>query len=166
MWVAQGGPPGEPVLIYHYAPSRGAPVAADVLGEYEGYVQTDGYEAYDKTCAREGVVHVGCWAHAQRGFSDAKKAAGRTTKKAGVADQALAFIAKLYAVESERKRYASAEEFTAARRTKVESVLERLHAWLQRQSDRVLPQALPSVRRSPTRSSNGQNSSAISRPQS
>ena len=141
MWVARGGPPGEPVLIYHYAPSRGAPVAAEVIGDYHGYVQTDGYEAYDRVCAREGVSHVGCWSHARRGFTDAKKATGNTSKKAGAADQALAFIAKLYAAESLRQSTDALDAFNAARRAQVEPVLEKLRGWLERKADQVLPRS-------------------------
>ena len=133
MWVARGGPPGQPVLIYHYAPSRGAPVAAAVIGDYQGSVQTDGYKAYDRVCSRPGITHVGCWAHARRGFTDAKKA--------GAADQALAFIAKLYAAESRRDTYADTGQFNEARPAEVEPILEKLRAWLERKSDQVLPQS-------------------------
>ena len=141
MWVARGGPPGEPVLIYHYAPSRGAPVAAEVIGDYEGFVQTDAYNAYDRVCSREGITHVGCWAHARRGFTDAKKAAGRASSKAGAADQVLAFIAKLYAAESLRESTDGGDRFTDARRAQVEPVLERLRTWLIRKGDQILPQS-------------------------
>ena len=140
MWVARGGPPGQPVLIYHYAPSRGAPVAAAVIGDYQGSVQTDGYKAYDRVCSRPGITHVGCWAHARRGFTDAKKAS-KAAKKAGAADQALAFIAKLYAAESRRDTYADTGQFNEARRAEVEPILEKLRAWLERKSDQVLPQS-------------------------
>lgn len=139
MWVARGGPPGEPVLIYRYAPSRGAPVAAEVLGDYRGFVQTDGYEVYDTACTREGITHVGCWAHARRGFSDAKKAAAKSSQETGAPQQALTFIAKLYRVESERASHRDADEFAATRRAIVEPLLERFHTWLLSKSEQVLP---------------------------
>jgi len=64
MWVARGGPPQAPVILYHYAASRGAEIAQQMLGTYKGYVQTDGYEVYDQVCdGAKGVVHVGCLAH-------------------------------------------------------------------------------------------------------
>ena len=37
LWVARGGPPSEPVLVYRYEPSRGAHVAAAIIGDYQGY---------------------------------------------------------------------------------------------------------------------------------
>ena len=45
VWVARGGPPDEPVVVYRYEPSRAARVAAQIIGDYQGYVQTDGTTA-------------------------------------------------------------------------------------------------------------------------
>ena len=141
MWVMRGGPPGQPVLIYHYAPSRGARVAAELLGDYDGYVQTDGYEGYDGPCARPGIIHVGCMAHARRGFVDAAKAFGRSSEKAGSAQQALALIAKLYRVDSQlgERRQDDPDGFLSARRQRVEPVLEKLRGWLETKQRQVLP---------------------------
>ena len=44
----------------------------DVLGEWEGILQTDGYQAY-KDIGGPKLVHVGRWAHARRKFVDAVK---------------------------------------------------------------------------------------------
>jgi hypothetical protein len=74
VWVARGGPPETPTLVYRYQPSRGAWVAEDIIGDYQGYVQTDGYEGYDRPCSRPGIVHVGCWAHLRRAFKEAADA--------------------------------------------------------------------------------------------
>lgn len=80
----------KPIVVYHYHPSRSAEVVTASLENYHtGYVQTDGYEAYDKAlAARQGVTHVGCLAHVRRKFFEAAK----ITKKPGSAQQALAFI--------------------------------------------------------------------------
>ena len=42
MWVMKGGPPQQPALLYHYAPSRAQSVPEQLLSDYEGYLQTDG----------------------------------------------------------------------------------------------------------------------------
>ena len=42
------------------------------LGNWEGILQTDGYQAYDGVGGPK-MVHVGCWAHARRKFVDAVK---------------------------------------------------------------------------------------------
>ncbi len=139
--MARGGPPSEPVLVYRYEPSRGAQVAAAIIGDYQGYVQTDGYEAYDRPCSQPGIRHVGCWAHVRRPFKEAADALGKVSSRAGAALQALSFIAKLYRAESELSEYRAAdpERFVAERRAQVEPPLEQLHAWLHKKHGQVLP---------------------------
>ena len=141
MWVMRGGPPGRPVLRYYYAPSRSGRVAAELLGDYQGFVQTDGYEGYDGACAQPGIVHVGCMAHARRGFVEAARALGKSSDRAGSAQQALALIAKLYRVESQlgEQRDTNPAGFVAARRERVEPILGNLHAWLRAKREQVLP---------------------------
>jgi hypothetical protein len=139
MWVARGGPPEAPVILYHYAPSRGAEVAQQMLGNYEGYVQTDGYEVYDQVCdGAKGVVHVGCLAHVRRDFHDAHK----NSMKSGSAEEALATIARVYRVESLRELYKDPQEFAAERRRQVQPILAEFRAWLDRRSTQVPPETL------------------------
>jgi transposase len=96
MWAARGGVPGQPIILYHYAPSRATEVAKQMLGGFEGYLQTDGYEVYDRISeTTDNVVHVGCWAHARRKFFEAQK----SSKKGGSAEVALSMIGKLYRAE-------------------------------------------------------------------
>lgn len=141
LWVARGGPPQTPVVRYRYEPSRGAWVAAEIIGDYQGYVQTDGYEGYDDPCSQPGIRHVGCWSHARRPFKDAATALSKVSKRAGAALQALGFIAALYRAESQlgEHRDDDPEGFVAARRAQVEPVLEKFHGWLQQKNDQVLP---------------------------
>ena len=56
MWVARGGIPEKPVVLFRYYPTRAASVAAEILGDFKGYLQTDGYSGYrpwanGKACA-------------------------------------------------------------------------------------------------------------------
>ena len=138
VWVARGGPPGEPVVVYRYEPSRAARVAFQIIGDYQGYVQTDGYA---RPCAQPGIVHVGCWAHVRRAFKEAADALGKVSSRAGSALQALGFIAKLYRAESQlsKHRDEDPERFVAARRAQVQPVLDKFHGWLQDKRAQVLP---------------------------
>jgi transposase len=46
MWVARGG--GEkPVVLFRYEPSRSGDVAKEIVGDFQGYLQTDGYAGYN-----------------------------------------------------------------------------------------------------------------------
>jgi transposase len=44
MWVQLGGAPAQPMILFHYDPSRGQAVAAELVDAYRGYLQTDGFE--------------------------------------------------------------------------------------------------------------------------
>jgi transposase len=139
MWVARGGLSGAEVVFYHYAPSRGAEVARRLVGDFAGFLQSDGYEVYDLVAKeRPALTHVGCMAHVRRDFFDAKK----SSKKAGSADEALAMIATLYAAEHHRASHADSQEFLSWRRATVAPVLDKFHTWLQRKSTQVPPKLL------------------------
>ena len=65
-----GKPGGE--TVFDFCLGRGREGPRKFLGEWEGILQTDGYQAYDDIGGPK-LVHVGCWAHARRKFVDAVK---------------------------------------------------------------------------------------------
>ncbi len=84
----------EKLVFFHYDKgSRTQKVVVELLGDYQGAVQTDGYEAYSIYEHKKGVLLLGCWAHARRKFTEALK-----EDKAG-AEYALDQIGMLYRVE-------------------------------------------------------------------
>lgn len=62
------------IALYDYQNSRARACPVAFLGDYNGYLQTDGYGAYD---GLHQVTNVGCMAHARRKFMDAKKLQGK-----------------------------------------------------------------------------------------
>ena len=56
MWVARGGLPDKLVLLYHYEPSRSARVAQELIGDFKGFLQTDGYGGYSALGRSEGIT--------------------------------------------------------------------------------------------------------------
>ncbi len=81
-------------VFFHYDKgSRAQKVIIDLLHNYKGAVQTDGYEAYSIYENKKGVLLLGCWAHARRKFTEATK-----EDKEG-AEYALKQIGLLYRVE-------------------------------------------------------------------
>jgi transposase len=65
-----GKPGGE--TVFDFCLGRGRDGPKKFLGQWEGILQTDGYQAYDNIGGPK-LVHVGCWAHARRKFVDAVK---------------------------------------------------------------------------------------------
>jgi transposase len=138
MWVQTGGPPEKPVVIYDYDPSRSGEVPARLLLGYQGYLMTDGYAGYNKLAQTEGIEHQVCWSHVRRKFVDAVKVQPKGTH--GHADQAVAMIGKLYAIEKEHKN-STIEVRYAARQEKSIPVLNELHDWVEKLLPMVAPKS-------------------------
>ena len=134
MWVFRGGEAHRPVVEFHYDPSRSGTVAQEILGEYRGFIQTDGYDGYNQLGAQPGITHVGCWAHVRRKFYEAKTASKRATS----ADEALARINALFTIERTlRAEHLSPEQFMRKRREQTEPVFEKLLRWLHERTEQV-----------------------------
>jgi transposase len=139
MWACRGGPPDKPVVFFRYAPSRSGEVAKALLGDFRGYVQTDGYGGYDFLDKKEGVVHVGCWVHARRKFMEANQAGGN--KKDSKAAKVLRWIWKLYENERESVDLAP-EERLAIREKKSQPIIEEIEEWLTAEAAHIVPKSL------------------------
>jgi transposase len=61
------------VTVFDFQMGRGRAGPAEFLKGFVGKLQCDGYSAYDQL--GEGIVYVGCMAHARRGFVEAAKLA-------------------------------------------------------------------------------------------
>jgi len=143
MWIFRGGPPGKPVLMYQYHPSRSGEVAKKFLEGYRGCVQTDGYAGYDFLDELPDILHVGCWAHARRKFIEVIQARGKEKHKAGSADVAVEYIRKLYKIEDEaRVLELGADDLQRLRKQKSKPVLDEFRAWLDKKSVQTPPKGL------------------------
>jgi transposase len=64
MWLyCSGNTATEPVVLYEYQPTRSGEHARRFLEGFHGFLQTDGYNGYDKV---PNVTRCGCWAHYPR----------------------------------------------------------------------------------------------------
>lgn len=115
------------IVLFDYQNSRARACPVNFLGDYAGYLQSDGYGVYD---GLPKVTNVGCLAHARRKFMEAKKLQGKG--KTGKADVALAKIQKLYALES-RLKSAPAEQRCAERQVQAKPMLDDFYRWLTSQ---------------------------------
>jgi transposase len=136
MWVRVGGPPTQPIRLFHYADSRRGAVATELFEGYSGYLQTDDYAGYN-VVSGGNIVQLGCWAHARRKFVEAQKA----SKKAGKADMAISLIGKLYAIERKIKDCDPNVRYEV-RQSESVAQLQLLRAWLDRTLQGTLPKGL------------------------
>lgn len=128
----ENAPPN--IVLFDYQQSRSAQCAIDFLDGYRGYLQVDGYKAYEKTQA----TLVGCWAHARRKFDEAIKS--QPKGKAGKASQGISFAQKLYAVEK-RMKLLSADKKYQIRQQEALPLVEQFKAWLDKSANQVLPKS-------------------------
>lgn len=153
MWVTRGGPPGRPSVLFEYDPSRAGSVPVRLLDGFSGILQADGYSGYSQVCKESGLTRIGCWDHARRKFIEATRAApkgkgkgkgkDKSTSKAstGLADVALGYIGKLYAIEREQKERSDAERYQA-RQTRSMPLLAELKTWLDNNVGKVMKGSL------------------------
>lgn len=141
IWVRRGGPPEQPVILFHYTPSRSQSVADQLLQGFAGTVQTDGYTAYVAVCAKNGLRHAGCWAHCRRYFDEALKATGKGQPKTGKASKALGMIQKLYRVETQIRHLPTADKYRI-RQEQAVPLLGEIKAWADISLTQVAPSSL------------------------
>lgn len=137
MWVMRSVE--RPAVLFHYSPTRSSEVPKQLLDDYHGALMVDGYEGYSAVCAGPSITRLGCWAHARRGFVDAKKAYG--LGRTGKADEALAHIQALYRIEQNAKDK-QPEERLALRREQATPVIAALKQWLDTNINRIAPKSL------------------------
>ncbi len=141
MWVQRGGPPGSLIILFDYAPTRSQEVPIELLADYAGYLQIDGYEGYNKICAQNEIVPLGCMAHVRRKFDQALKAQGKHKhRKGSLAQQALQRIQLLYKIEKQAK-HMSDEQRIELRQSRAVPVLEGLREWLNQHLPVVVKQS-------------------------
>jgi transposase len=123
-------------VLFKYQTGRGAVWPKEILKNYNGYLQTDGYSAYNQFDEVEGITTLNCWAHARRKFIDAQSF--DNTK----ASQVLTQIQLLYAVEKHcAENNYSIDEIKQYRQDYAVPILKILHQILQTQLLNSLPKS-------------------------
>lgn len=85
------------IVVFDFQMGRGRAGPLEFLKGFRGKLQSDGYDAYDKL--GEGIVYVGCMAHARRKFVESAKVSPLDP----IPTEILARFAELYAVEKEAR---------------------------------------------------------------
>lgn len=129
-WIYRN--PLKGIVVFQYRKGRGAHGPKEMLVNYEGYLQTDGYIVYDKIAKTGKIELVGCLAHARRKFFEAQK----FDKKRS--EFVLEKIKTIYLHEKECKDFA-AEERKKYRLEKVAPLMQELHNWAENEQYKVTP---------------------------
>jgi len=124
------------LVLFDYKPGRGKNGPAELLKNFKGFLQTDGYPVYEDYGKREDITLVGCMAHARRYF---EKALDSHREKA---QHVIELLQRVYAIERQVKDQNLIEpEITFLRKEKAAPLLAELKLWLDDHLYSVTPQS-------------------------
>ena len=133
-WVYHS--PLDKTVLFDYNPSRGGHVPKSMLDNFRGYLQTDGYAAYDKYGKKKDITHLACWAHARREFEKALE------NDRNRAEKALLMIQELYKIENRaREQQLSADKIKELRLKESLPVINQMGKWIFEQIKNTLPKS-------------------------
>ncbi len=129
-------------VLYDYRSSREGAHPLEMLEDFKGYIQKDGYSGYDALFTHADRIGIGCMAHVRRKFTDIQKVTGKKARSA-IADHVVNLIAKLYHLESvAKKENRTEDEVYQIRQEKATLILTKLHDYLKEQSQKAPPQSM------------------------
>ena len=138
MWVFVSGRKDRAIIVYKFATTRAGGIAEDFLGNFNSFLQTDGFTGYNNLVAKNKISQVGCMAHARRKFA----AIVQVTKKTGAAHYAVAIIAKLYQIENKIKEQDLDFDATKQYRQQyAKPILLEFRNWLTQKQQQAPPQS-------------------------
>lgn len=125
------------LAYFDYQPSRSRDGPQQMLKNFAGHLQTDGYAAYETITCRPEVTALGCMAHARREFVEAKD------NDPARADWMLSHMQQLYQIERQaREANLSPDERYRLRQESARPILLAIKAWLDQQVREVLPKSV------------------------
>jgi transposase len=148
MWCFMSGTErAEKITIFELGPSRSHEVPMAFLAGYEGYLHTDGYEAYETLAAKMPKIKlVGDWVHARRKFDEAIKAFPKDFKGEIKVKAGFDMITEIFRIDrDEISPLASKEERYRIRQEKSRPVVERLKTWADETLPTMRPKSLSGV---------------------
>ena len=131
-WVYQN--PKKKIVAFQYHRSRSKEAPDDILENFRGALQTDGYAAYEHFEKQGKVKLLGCMAHGRRKFEEALK------NDKIRAEHILFKIQELYSIEREvKEKELNHDEVYRLRQKKSVPILNEVHQYLKKEKDKVVP---------------------------
>jgi transposase len=137
MWAYRSGSrEARQVVLFDYAPGRGAEYPERFLSGYRGFVQCDGYSAYPTLAHVDGhgppcIIIAACWQHARRKFTDIIKGLPKDAAiKGTVTEKAILIIGRLFEIEREAQDMAPGER-RGYRKKHAWPIVDKYFDWLR-----------------------------------
>lgn len=128
--------PQERLVLFKYSPGRARGAPEEVLRDFNGTLQTDGYTAYNDLRTNGKITLAACMAHARRKFDKA------LDNDKARAEHVLGLMQQLYALEAKAREEAmDTSQRRDLRQQQAVPILEKLEAWLAGNLHRVTPKS-------------------------
>ena len=133
-WVYRA--PVENLVLFKYHHSRERKAPEEILKDFSGTLQTDGYTAYNNMKTNREITLLACMAHARRYF---EKALDNDKQRA---EFMLTKIQLLYEIErNAREQDLDFEQIKDLRQEKAIPILKEIENWLHNNANKVLPKS-------------------------
>ncbi len=133
-WVYQNSI--ERIVFFDYQEGRGREGPMEILESFRGYLQTDGYNAYDVFDKKGHITLFHCMAHARRYFTESLQ------NDEGRAGYVLQELQKLYSIERSCKDQSlSFDQIRVVRQEQSVPVLSALGKWMNEQYVQTIPKS-------------------------
>jgi hypothetical protein len=109
--------PEKKAVYYHYNPSRSAAVFKQLIGSYDGFIQSDAYIAYTSQNQQYQHTCALCWVHTRRLFASTLKNGDYMKGSEGyeIIERTVSSMADIFKIEKEtRNLYNSSIEMDAS----------------------------------------------------
>ena len=126
-----------PVVLFDYSPSRSGQVPLELLEGFSGYLQVDGYAAYNAVCEKNKLIRLGCMDHARRKFKDAFSTSGGKD----IGKRGLVFFKSLYKIEDEIEKM-TPDEKRKVRQERSKPILEEMKNWVNEKRTKITPKSV------------------------
>jgi transposase len=124
------------IVLFDYQQGRGREGPMTMLENFQGYLQTDGYNAYEIFDKKSGITLMHCMVHARRMFHEAMDNDRQR------AEYAMQEIQKLYAIEGRcKEQQSNYDQIKDVRNQESMPILESLGKWMKEQYLEVTPKS-------------------------
>lgn len=143
MWLYKTGGNNNSIILYDYQQTRSSSCPKAFLGNYSGYLQTDGYTGYNKV---ENAKRIYCLAHIRRKYYDIVSNLDKEALKKSRAIIGFNYCEQIYAIEKDlREKYEKREDFFdiryKERLEKTASILDAFENYVKVEIENALPKS-------------------------
>ena len=138
MWAFHSPPSG--LLFFQYCMSRAHIHPAEMLKDFHGVLQTDGFSGYETALKKinNSIKHLYCMCHIRRKFDES------SNNDLARAKIAIDYIASMYAVEKvirEAEPAMAEDKIVFLRNKVVRPILDKMKKWMVEEYPKVLPKS-------------------------